>query len=209
MAGRIMARGLAGGLVAGILIAALPSATIADQSDFMATSKPALQPIGHFQFCLAYQGECGPNAPFTNGFHMTPGLWRELVKVNVRVNRSVEPDTDQAIFGRPEVWTYPSGRGDCEDFVLLKRRLLAEQGWPLASVLITVVRQATGEDHAVLTLATDQGDFVLDNLTSKVLRWHQTGYRFLKRQSQLDSRLWVTIAPADDTVGAAPSGATP
>ena len=72
-------------------------------------------------------------------------------------------------FGREEVWAYPTTEGDCEDFVLLKRRKLINRGWPVGSLLVTVVRQKNGDGHAVLTVLTDRGDLVLDNLNPQVV----------------------------------------
>ena len=53
----------------------------------------------------------------------------------------------------------------------------------MSDLLITVVRKPDGEGHAVLTVRTDKGDYVLDNLTDTVKPWEETGYRYLKRQS--------------------------
>ena len=59
---------------------------------------------------------------------------RDLKAVNDRVNTTVEPVTDQDNYGVAERWTYPTnGRGDCEDYVLLKRKLLVSAGWPRAT----------------------------------------------------------------------------
>jgi len=57
-----------------------------------------------------------------------------------------------------------------------------------------VAQKADGEDHAGLTVRTDRGDFILDNLSGKVLIWKDTRYTYLKRQSVYHSELWVTIA---------------
>jgi len=60
-----------------------------------------------------------------------------------------------------------------------------------------VVKDHEGEGHAILTIKTNQGEFVLDNLDDRVLPWADTGYRFIKRQSQEDPNLWQSIgAPA-------------
>jgi predicted transglutaminase-like cysteine proteinase len=48
---------------------------------------------------------------------------------------------------------------------------------------MTVVLDDKNEGHAVLTIRTDRGDFVLDNKTDAVLPWFQTGYVFVKRES--------------------------
>ena len=93
-------------------------------------------------------------------------------------------------YGREDVWALPtSGKGDCEDFALLKRKMLIERGWPVSSLAITVGATAQGEAHAVLTVSTDRGDYVLDNLTSSILTSSQTGHVFYARQS---GRGWVS-----------------
>ena len=65
--------------------------------------------------------------------------------------------TDIEHWGVVERWNYPDdGYGDCEDYVLLKRRMLMQAGWPREALLITVVRDKKGDGHAVLTVKTDQ-----------------------------------------------------
>ena len=72
--------------------------------------------------------------------------------------------------GVPDRWDLAEdGQGDCEDFQLLKRRLLAEAGLPRRAMRMTVVVDDKGEGHAVLMIRTAQGDFVLDNKTSAIL----------------------------------------
>ncbi|MER9669199.1 transglutaminase-like cysteine peptidase [Mesorhizobium sp. M0323] len=44
-----------------------------------------------------------------------------------------------------------------------------------------MVRQSSGEGHAILSVNTTAGDFILDNLEPKVLLWSDTGYTYLKR----------------------------
>ena len=55
--------------------------------------------------------------------------------------------TDLDLYGRIEHWTYPAAMGDCEDYVLLKRRLLRERGWPSSALLITVVRDENNKRY--------------------------------------------------------------
>jgi predicted transglutaminase-like cysteine proteinase len=127
------------------------------------------------------------------------------VRINDWVNEAIEPMTDLEHWGVPERWNYPDDRyGDCEDYVLLKRRMLMEAGWPRQALLITVVRDKRGDGHAVLTVRTDRGDFILDNQNEEILLWSATGYRFVKRQSQSDPNAWVALgdhrpAPATAT----------
>ena len=61
--------------------------------------------------------------------------------------------------------------------------MLIQSGWPREVLLVTVVRDKKEEAHAVLTVTTDKGDYVLDNQTQDILLWSETGYRFVKRQS--------------------------
>jgi len=56
-----------------------------------------------------------------------------------------------------------------------------------------VVRDERGDGHAILTVRTNKGEFVLDNLREGVQPWTATPYRFVKRQSQTDPNLWVDI----------------
>ena len=113
--------------------------------------------------------------------------------------------TDMEHWGVVERWNYPDdGYGDCEDYVLLKRRMLVQAGWPREALLITVVRDRHGDGHAVLTVKTDKGEFILDNQNDQILLWADTGYRFVKRQSQSDPNVWVALgeprgAPATAT----------
>jgi len=124
---------------------------------------------------------------------MTDATWQEIATVNTFVNTTVKPMNDFDIYGRDEVWAYPHGAGDCEDYVLEKRRDLMLKGISLADLLITVVRKPDGEGHAVLTVRTDQGDYILDNLSDEVKPWEATGYRYLKRQATDHTGRWVSI----------------
>ena len=123
-------------------------------------------------------------------------LWQTIVSVNRRVNASVKPVTDQDHWGVADRWDFAEdGMGDCEDFQVLKRRILAEAGLPRRAMRMTVVIDEKGEGHAVLMVRTDRGDFILDNKTDTVLPWHQTGYVFVKREGQTSAN-WVSLGGA-------------
>ncbi|MFM8647050.1 MAG: transglutaminase-like cysteine peptidase, partial [Methylocystis sp.] len=68
-----------------------------------------------------------------------------------------------------------------------------ESGFPKSALLLTVVKEQNGDGHSVLTLKTDRGDYVLDNLNNQVKPWNKTNYRFVKRQSQSSPNIWVAI----------------
>ena len=102
--------------------------------------------------------------------------------------------TDMEDWGVVERWNYPDdGYGDCEDYVLQKRKMLMQAGWPREALLITVVRDKNNDGHAVLTVKSDKGEYVLDNQTDDIVLWSDTGYRFVKRQSQTDPNVWVSL----------------
>ena len=77
--------------------------------------------------------------------------------------------------------------------MLLKRKMLMNKGFSASNLLITVVLQPNGEGHAVLTVRTDRGDFVLDNMRNKVMNWSETEYTYLKRQDTANPGRWVKI----------------
>jgi predicted transglutaminase-like cysteine proteinase len=162
-------------------------------SPFMTTRGKTAQPIGHHDFCLRYPAECDIHSARAARMKLTPARWNELVDVDNTVNTTITPATDEEVYGRQEYWAYPTTRGDCEDLVLLKRRMLLQKGWPVGTLLITVVRQANGDGHAVLTVLTDRGDLVLDNLDPHILVWSETAYQYVKRQSQFDTGAWVAV----------------
>jgi predicted transglutaminase-like cysteine proteinase len=158
-------------------------------SSHMTVTGRTTQPIGHYEYCRTYGEDCQV-AGDGRAIKLTRMRWDEIVTVNDRVNREVRPVTDLEYYKVEEYWTYPERYGDCEDYVLAKRGMLIAQGWPASALLITVVRQANGEGHAVLTVRTDKADYVLDNLNGRILPWNETEYRFLKRQSSRNSGQW-------------------
>lgn len=179
---------------------ALAPAVAAQASDSMVTGGLTSQPIGHYEFCKSNPSECTIRPRDLRPASMSEALWRDIVNVNVKVNKSISPMNDIDLYGKDEVWTYPDGYGDCEDYVLEKRRELNARGISLSDLLITVVRKPDGEGHAVLTVRTDKGDYVLDNLTDTVRLWDATGYRFLKRQASDHTGRWVAVRGGQTTL---------
>jgi predicted transglutaminase-like cysteine proteinase len=163
-------------------------------------------PIGWVEFCAEHPKECAVKSTQPRDVVLSAVAWRDLVRINDHVNRMIKPMTDLEHWGTVERWSYPDdGYGDCEDYVLLKRRLLMQAGWPREALLITVVRDKRGDGHAVLTVRTSKGEFILDNQEEKVLPWTETGYRFVKRQSQSNPNVWVSLGdprPAPATAAA-------
>ena len=184
---------------------AFPASALADRGGSpMPVRGKASAPVGYVDFCRRFQGECvarGPDRPV----ELTPQRWREMQQVNIAANRSVTPVTDSEYYNVEEFWTLPGAYGDCEDYVLIKRKWLIEQGWPTGALLMAVVFDEVGDGHAVLIARTTRGDFALDNKTDEIRPWHQTPYIYVKRQSVSDPNRWVSIG--DRRIGV--STATP
>jgi predicted transglutaminase-like cysteine proteinase len=154
-------------------------------------------PIGWVQFCQTYQGACDTKPLPPVDLVLDRNAWNELKRINDAVNHEIKPETDMDHYGMIQWWRYPDdGAGACHSYALLKRRLLMQAGWPRQALLMTIVHEADGEGHAVLTVKTDRGEFILDNLTGDILLWSQTPYRYYKRQSQSDPNVWVWLDKA-------------
>ena len=189
-------RGL--GAASFVLAAAMSTAAMAAPLErvlYSPVGEESRAPIGWVDFCNDHPKECNAQATAPRDVVLSNAAWRDLVRINHHVNTTIKPITDLEHWGVVEKWSYPDdGYGDCEDYVLLKRRLLMQAGWPREALLITVVRDKRGDGHAVLTVRTTQGEFVLDNQNPKVLPWTETGYRFVKRQAQSDPNVWVLLS---------------
>jgi predicted transglutaminase-like cysteine proteinase len=169
-------------------LASLPSASQPIQNS--GNAKPIL---GWVRFCEQTPAECTFNPSESRVIALTPQTWNTIVSVNKRVNSEIKPVTDQDHWGVVDTWGMPDdGKGDCEDFQLLKRHILADAGLPRRAMRMTVVIDELGEGHAVLMIRTDKGDYILDNKTSAILSWDETGYSYVKRESQ-EVTGWVSL----------------
>ncbi len=196
--GAIGRRRAAAGVVLLTSLAALlaaPTASMAqERAAFIAVGAVTTPPIGWAEFCIEYAPECDTRSSLPRDVALSTRAWSELKRINVAVNTSVKPMTDMDHWGVVERWNYPDdGYGDCEDYALQKRKLLMVVGWPREALLMTVVRDQNGNGHAILTVKTDRGEYILDNQTNDVLLWADTGYRFVKRQSQSDPNVWGSL----------------
>ena len=127
---------------------------------------------------------------------LTPDLWAQINRVNAAVNRAIVRRTDIDTYGQAEVWATPLAAGvnfgDCEDYVLEKRRALMAAGVPAPALSIAVVTTSRGEQHAVLLIDTQAGEYVLDNLTPWVLPWRKTSYQWRERQVAGSPARWAS-----------------
>ena len=151
--------------------------------------------------------ECVGATTTPRDFALTLKNWKDLVRVNKRVNETIKPLSDLEHWGVVERWSYPAdGYGDCEAYVLLKRRILIQSGWPRETLLVTVVRDKKGKGHAVLTVTTDKGDYILDNETEDIRLWWKTGLPF--RQTPIAVRPQCVGLAGQSTAGSRHSDLT-
>lgn len=95
-------------------------------------------------------------------------------RINAAVNRAIRftPDIDQ--YAANDHWasaaqTLRSGRGDCEDYAIMKYWALASIGVPMEAMRLVIVRDVRRRlDHAVLALSLDGENLILDSLSNNV-----------------------------------------
>jgi predicted transglutaminase-like cysteine proteinase len=191
-------------------VAANPIVTTAGQDKataFMRVFGPTDPPYAFWRFCDEFPADCVKKRAVDARFDAKPARLAELVDINASINHAIDPVTDLELYGVSDYWTLPlHGKGDCEDYALLKRHVLIEAGWPASSLLMTVVLDEKNDGHAVLTARTIQGDFVLDNKTDEIKLWNAAPYRFVMRQSYLDPKAWVALDPSQSTPPVAIAG---
>ena len=123
----------------------------------------------------------------------------ELSEVNTHVHDTVKQVSDLEQHGVEDRWDVAGIAGDCEDHALLKRQMLINKGWQHKDLLITILFLKNNEGHAVLTVRTEKGDFILDNLRREIVPWGETvkrfGYRYVMRQGYIDPQQWMALDP--------------
>jgi predicted transglutaminase-like cysteine proteinase len=140
-------------------------------------------PLGYQLMCLKTPAECkGGGSSVAKVSGETIAL---LKRVNSQVNASIKPRNDSGA----DVWSASASAGDCEDYVLAKRRALIRAGMSASALRIAYVKTRGGVGHAILVVKTTKGDFVLDNLNRSVRPLSQSGYRIIS-MSGADPMSW-------------------
>lgn len=176
----------------------------AAEQRFLLVSGITTPPWGWTDFCKHKPEGCRPHERISQVIPWTRENMITLAWVNAEVNKSIYPMADEVQWGVIDRWAYPiNGFGDCEDYVLEKRRKLIAMGFPASALPITIVKELDGGVHAVLMVRTDDGEYIADNQQEGLLRWNETPYSYVKRQSADDPNLWVQLVPpAPPDVGA-------
>lgn len=133
----------------------------------------AAAPLGYQIFCLKNPNECKGGG--ASQVKLTDDTMALMKTVNAKINRSITPRHDKGA----DVWSANATSGDCEDYVLAKRRALINAGLPPSALRIAYVKTRQGEGHAILVVKTSGKDWVLDNLNGRVRPLSQSGYRMI------------------------------
>jgi predicted transglutaminase-like cysteine proteinase len=194
MSRRVAMAALAAAMAA---FATTPQAASPARAPFAIVGEEVSVPYGWVDFCGRQPQECAQPALPPRDINLDKSALRTLEQVNRAVNAAIEPVSNFDHWGTIlDHWDYPTdGKGDCKIYALQKRKLLMKRGFPRQALLMTIVRDHEGQGHAILTARTSRGDFILDNLTDAIRPWSSTGYRFIKRQSQQDPNVWLSVEP--------------
>lgn len=191
--------------VAGLLFSTATTAkpttygNVARSQQFARVVADASAPIGWTGFCKAQPAECAAGQKSDETIALDRDRKAQMRQINDLVNHEIRGVGDNDHYGIYKLgivnwWTYPDdGAGNCNDYVLLKKKLLVEAGWPRSALLLTVVLDTHNEGHLILMVRTSDGDLILDNLTDAIKSWDATGYTFIKRQSADDPNNWVRL----------------
>lgn len=166
----------------------------------------ATRPLkGHVEFCARLPAECSAFFPDTKMVVLTDERYKQLQDINREINRSIQPVTDKDQHGVEERWSFPdSGNGDCEDYVLAKRKALHERmGIPLNAMSIVKVIDEERAGHAILAVRTNRGDLLLDNKNDELRLPFQTGYEFRQATSFEHVQSWQSISAGRPRIDAA------
>ena len=104
------------------------------------------------------------------------GFLEKLDGINRGVNGMIAYKRDKAVYGSLDHWAKPGeilkrGAGDCEDFAILKMAALLDAGIPAHSMALVVLQDSQkGVFHAVLSVTTGNGTFILDNVRNNVVK---------------------------------------
>ena len=173
-----------------LLLVGSMAAAPAPNPAFMRLGANALAPMAFVQFCLRKPTRCAPSDHVEVLAYDVHAI--ELQRVHAVVNTFIAPRPDPA--GQPETpWDDEATAGDCSEYALAKRSRLLDVKVPSSALLLAVAQLATDEEHLVVVVATDRGEFVLDNLQPEIVRWDELHYRWIKRSTPENPLHWRAI----------------
>jgi predicted transglutaminase-like cysteine proteinase len=133
-----------------------------------------------------FAGNCGPDTRLCNSpafRRLAAALESARSKpiedgirlLNLAVNRTIRFVDDEILYGRADYWatfreTVLAGRGDCEDFALVKMWMLRAAGIPPEAIHLVLSKETRRQvDHALVVVRVGEVNLVLDSLSDEVL----------------------------------------
>ncbi len=122
----------------------------------------------------------------------------KLAQINSWVNQHIRYTDDRVAFGKSDFWASPAqslkGRGDCEDYAIAKYVSLLSLGFSDSDMRIIVVNDTRKNlGHAVLSVRTSSGNYILDNQNAAPMLDSQITY-YAPVYSINASARWINIA---------------
>jgi predicted transglutaminase-like cysteine proteinase len=153
-----------------------------------AMAQPVRTPAGAGKLCSDYPWACSAAGTGTSD----PAAILQLAKsINRQVNARIREISDRAQYGVDEKWILPESAGDCEDFALLKMRMLIDQGVAPANLRLAQVMKRNVPSHVVLLVRTAASEeYVLDSLSGTIAPRSASAYVFQKQQSRTNPSQW-------------------
>ena len=172
--------------------------------DSLASGRSVVGPAGWLNWCMADMARCAP-AGSADPVPATRELLHLLDRVQAQVNDAIRPEAEPQ--GR-DLWQTGAGRGDCEDYALAKQQRLRDLGLPAGATRLATARLRSGELHAVLTVETDRGTLVLDNLQRGVVPMNSLAYDWQRAQGADGTLQWRELRTAPAAAAAYATAAT-
>lgn len=136
-----------------------------------------------------------------------------LAEVNRWVNRRIQYADDARNWAERDYWasaeeTLALGRGDCEDYAILKYQMLAALGFDRRDMYLTLARDLVrNADHAVLVVKIEGRPYMLDNATD-ILLPASTSYDYRPTMSFNSESAWLHGSVRRDDTAATIAAAT-
>lgn len=112
--------------------------------------------------------------------------WKEkLEELSARINKQITY-TSEEIDG----WTINPRNGDCDDYTVTKQDELVKMGVDPSNLRAAYVLTVDEVSHVFLVVTTDEGEFVLDNMTDEVYNLDRAMLLKLSIQDSIDPTIW-------------------
>lgn len=127
---------------------------------------------GYQDFCANYTHIC---VDTTVNAKLTNTQFEVVKEINKTVNKRIVYKNDTV-----DKWEIKeSGKGDCDDYAVTKLYEVLKAGYPRGAFRIALVKTSDNIDHAILLADTENGTFVLDNLSDEIKEWTNTNYKWI------------------------------